>query len=78
MQFRTLAGVRAGWQLVVEKLKARARERLVCRECGRQVKLLAEICDYCGAGSPVKINVQPGVLIAAAAALALVVTVFLW
>jgi hypothetical protein len=78
MHLQIPASVRNRLQLAAERLKLRARERLVCRECGHQVGLLADVCDSCGAGSPVKVNVRPGVLVAAVAALALVVTLCLW
>ncbi len=45
----------------------RVRESLLCRECGKQVGLLADVCDHCGAGNPVKINISPVLLFAAIA-----------
>lgn len=43
----------------------RVRESLLCRECGKQVSPLADVCDHCGAGNPVKIHVSPSLLITA-------------
>jgi ribosomal protein L40E len=46
-------------------VRRRVRESLVCRECGKQVGLLADVCDHCGAGNPVRIHVSPSLLITA-------------
>jgi predicted amidophosphoribosyltransferase len=45
----------------------RVRESLLCRECGKQVHLLADVCDHCGAGNPVKIHISPVLLLTAIA-----------
>jgi hypothetical protein len=42
-----------------------ARELSTCRECGRPVKFSWEICEYCGAGKPVKIEISPSVFVTA-------------
>ena len=35
-----------------------------CRECGRRVSLLRnDVCEHCGAGRPLKLNISPCVLI---------------
>ena len=42
-----------------------ARELSSCRECGRPVKISWDVCEHCGAGKPVKIDVSPSVFVTA-------------
>ena len=48
-------------------VRRRVHESLLCRECGQQVRLLANVCEHCGAGNPIKIHVSPSLIITAAA-----------
>lgn len=41
---------------------ARFAKPFCCRECGREVRFFADICQFCGAGSPVKVRVSPTLL----------------
>jgi hypothetical protein len=51
---------------VLKRYPARlARELSTCRECGHPVKISWEICEYCGAGKPVKIDISPSVFVTA-------------
>ena len=45
----------------------RIRESLLCRECGKPVGPLANVCDHCGAGNPVKIHISLTLLVTAIA-----------
>ncbi len=55
----------------------RVRESLLCRECGKRVHLLADVCNHCGAGNPVKIHISPVLLVAAIACEAVLIVMSL-
>ena len=42
-------------------------EASACRECGRPANPLAWICEHCGTGNPVKIDVSPQLVFTAVA-----------
>jgi len=67
MQLRLPPAVRQELQDAKTLVLRRVRESLLCRECGKQVSLLADVCDHCGAGNPVKIRISPTLLFTAIA-----------
>ncbi len=67
MHLRLPPAVRQEWQDAKTLVLRRVRESLLCRECGNQVSLLADVCHHCGAGNPVKIHISPILLFAAIA-----------
>jgi hypothetical protein len=53
---------RAGSQLWL-----RLKQASTCRQCDRPVNPLANICQHCGTGNPVKVGVSPHLLLTAVA-----------
>ena len=54
-----------GYDGLGQYLSRFARELSTCRECGRPVKVSWDVCEHCGAGKPVMIDVSPSVFITA-------------
>ena len=48
-----------------EHLRLIAQEASACRACGRPAKLLSNICEHCGAGNPIKVNISFSVFVTA-------------
>jgi len=67
MHLRLPPAVRQELQDAKTLVLRRVRESLLCRECGKQVSPLADVCDHCGAGNPVKIHISPTLLFTAIA-----------
>ncbi len=52
----------------LERLRTAVRDSSRCRECGEVTPLGAEVCEHCGAGTPVRWNLSPALLVTAAVA----------
>ena len=55
----------SGYGLLRQYLSRLAKEMSSCRECGRTVEVWWDICEHCGAGKPVKINISSSVFVTA-------------
>lgn len=59
------ASIRRGLQQVAERIRTELRKICRCRECGQSASVLDDICEHCGAGSPVRFRVSPSLLLTA-------------
>ena len=57
-------------------IRVALQEAASCRSCGKRVSPWVDVCEYCGTGGPVRVNVCPTLLLTAACcelALALII-----
>jgi len=67
MHLRLTSAVHHRLQAAKTWVGHRIRESSLCRECGKLVSPLADVCDHFGAGNPLTIHISPSVFITAIA-----------
>ena len=65
MSAQLVQRVRRGLRRAGDWLWLQLEEAAACRTCARTVNPLANICQYCGTGYPVRVNLSPVFLITA-------------
>jgi hypothetical protein len=65
MRMECVQGLRRCLQVAGEWWRFRTEEFSRCRACERPINPLADVCEHCGAGNPVKIAAFPAVVITA-------------
>ncbi len=52
------------WERSRQSLSDWVKRHCKCRECGKTVNPLEDVCPVCGAGNPVTLAISPGWLVA--------------
>lgn len=65
------------WQRSRQSLSDWVKSHTKCRECGKVVNPLKDVCPGCGAGHPVTVSISPSLLVTFFLSVTILVLLFL-